>query len=97
MSPASDEHNRIRAAMDRILAGHPEHSNGTLTIIALALEAQVSRNALTQRHTDLKVEFYEQVRARGGTPDSERRLRQQGPAAQETQGSRRKGDHPAQS
>ena len=77
MSPASDEHNRIRAAMDRILAGHPEHSNGTLTIIALALEAQVSRNALTQRHTDLKVEFYEQVRARGGTPDSERRLRQQ--------------------
>ncbi|UXY25089.1 hypothetical protein N8I84_42520 (plasmid) [Streptomyces cynarae] len=63
--------------MDRILAGHPEHSNGALTIVALALEAQVPRNALTQRHTDLKAEFYEQVRARGGTPDSERRLRQQ--------------------
>ncbi|MFI2415639.1 hypothetical protein [Streptomyces sp. NPDC018947] len=63
--------------MDRILAGHPEHSNRALTVIALALEAQVPRNALTQRHTDLKAEFYEQVRARGGTPDSERRLRQQ--------------------
>ncbi|WP_327311949.1 hypothetical protein [Streptomyces sp. NBC_01235] len=35
------------------------------------------RNALTQRHTDLKAEFYGRVRARGGVPDSERRLRQQ--------------------
>jgi hypothetical protein len=77
MSPAPDERDRIRAAMDRILAGRPEHSNGALTIVALALEAKVPRNALTQRHTDLKAEFYEQVRARGGTPDSERRLRQQ--------------------
>ncbi|WP_426567297.1 hypothetical protein [Streptomyces canus] len=33
--------------------------------------------ALTQRHTDLKAAFYERVRARGGRPDSERRLRQQ--------------------
>ncbi|MET9954529.1 hypothetical protein ABZ173_33770 [Streptomyces rochei] len=77
MSPAPDERDRIRAAMDRILAGHPEHSNGALTIVALALEAGVPRNALTQRHTDLKNEFYDQVRARGQTPDSEKRLRQQ--------------------
>ncbi|MEU2539512.1 hypothetical protein [Streptomyces iakyrus] len=35
MSPARDERDRIRAAMDRILAGHPEHSNGALTIVAL--------------------------------------------------------------
>ncbi|MER5546735.1 hypothetical protein ABT072_30815 [Streptomyces sp. NPDC002589] len=63
--------------MDRILADRAEHSNGALTIVALALEAKVPRNALTQRHTDLKAEFYEQVRARGGTPDSERRLRRQ--------------------
>jgi hypothetical protein len=27
-------------------------------------------NALTQRHTDLKNEFYDKVRARGGTPNS---------------------------
>ncbi|MFD4941419.1 hypothetical protein ACFVYE_15500 [Streptomyces sp. NPDC058239] len=28
-------------------------------------------NALTQRHTDLKNDFYDKVRGRGGTPDSE--------------------------
>jgi hypothetical protein len=77
MSPAPDERERIRAAMDRILSGRPEHSNGALTIVALAAEAQVPRNALTQRHTDLKNAFYDQVRARGQTPDSEKRLRQQ--------------------
>ncbi|MFD9396489.1 hypothetical protein ACFWBB_38835 [Streptomyces sp. NPDC060000] len=77
MSPARDERDRIRAAMDRILGGTPEHSNGALTIVALATEASVPRNALTQRHTDLKNEFYETVRARGGTPDSEQRLRKQ--------------------
>jgi hypothetical protein len=31
----------IHAAMDRILAGTPQHSNGALTIVALALEAEV--------------------------------------------------------
>ncbi|MCX4905389.1 hypothetical protein [Streptomyces sp. NBC_00878] len=63
--------------MDRILAGHLEHSNGALTNVALALEAQAPRNALTQRHPDLKNEFYDKIRARGQTPDSEKRLRQQ--------------------
>ncbi|MGW7427515.1 hypothetical protein ACWGJB_47515 [Streptomyces sp. NPDC054813] len=77
MSPALDERQRIRAAMDRILNGTPEHSNGALTIVALAVEAGVPRNALTQRHIDLKNEFYEKVRARGATPDSEQRLRKQ--------------------
>lgn len=77
MSPAPDERDRIRAAMDRILAGAPEHSNGALTIVALAQEAQVPRNALTQRHLDLQNEFYEKVRARGALPDSEKRLRRQ--------------------
>ena len=56
---------RIRAAMDRILAGTPQRSNGALTIVALALEADVPRNALTQRHADLKNDFYERTRARG--------------------------------
>ncbi|MFC8143534.1 hypothetical protein ACFUKV_17600 [Streptomyces paradoxus] len=77
MTLALDERDRIRAAMERILAGIPEHSNGALTIVALATEAQVPRNALTQRHLDLKNEFYAEVRARGQTPDSEKRLRQQ--------------------
>lgn len=44
--------------MDRILSGTFAHSNGALTIVALAHEAEVPRNALTQRHTDLKAEFY---------------------------------------
>jgi hypothetical protein len=55
--PTPDERDRIRAAMDRILRGAPERSNGALTIVALALEAGVPRNALTQRHTDLKNDF----------------------------------------
>ncbi|MFF4403323.1 hypothetical protein [Streptomyces sp. NPDC001404] len=77
MTPALDERDRIRAAMERILAGTPERSNGALTIVALAREAGVPRNALTQRHLDLKAEFYDKVRARGQMPDSEKRLRQQ--------------------
>lgn len=75
MSPASDERERIRAGMDRLLNDRAEHSNGALTIVALAQESQVPRNALTQRHTDLKNEFYERVKERGATPDVEVRLR----------------------
>jgi chromosome segregation ATPase len=63
--------------MDRILQGTPKHSSGALTIVALAEEAGVPRNALTQRHVDLKNDFYAQVRARGHMPDSEVRLRTQ--------------------
>ncbi|WP_433520020.1 hypothetical protein ACQP2T_63270 [Nonomuraea sp. CA-143628] len=62
--------------MDRILAGTPQNSNGALTIVALAHEADVPRNALTQRHPDLRNEFYERVKARGATPDVEVRLRE---------------------
>jgi len=76
MSPALDERDRIRAAMDRILDGAHQASNGALTIVALAQEAGVPRNALTQRHLDLKNEFYERVKERGATPDAEARLRQ---------------------
>lgn len=75
MTAALDERDRIRAAMNRILAGTPERSNGALTIVALAQEADVPRNALTQRHTDLKNEFYQHVEARGGPSELETRLR----------------------
>lgn len=77
MSPAHDERARIQTAMERILGGNPERSNGALTVVALAAEAGVPRNALTQRHVDLKNLFYEKVTALGGTPDSERRLRRE--------------------
>ncbi|GAA3140060.1 hypothetical protein [Streptomyces echinatus] len=75
MTPALDERARVRAAMDRILAGNCQHSNGALTIVALAQEAQVPRNALTQHHPDLKNDFYAKVKERGQPTDSERRLR----------------------
>ncbi|WP_410585399.1 hypothetical protein [Amycolatopsis sp. lyj-108] len=75
MTPALDERDRIRAAMDRILAGTPERSNGALTVVALALEAGVPRNALTQRHTDLKAEFYEKTTLHGAIAEVERQLR----------------------
>ena len=71
----SGERERIRAAMDRILAGTPERSNGALTVVALAIEAGVPRNALTQRHTDLKNEFYQRVKERGAGNEDEARLR----------------------
>lgn len=75
MTPEPDERARIRTAMDRILAGTPEHSNGALTVVALAIEAGVPRNALTQRHTDLKDEFYQRIRERGADNGDEARLR----------------------
>jgi septal ring factor EnvC (AmiA/AmiB activator) len=75
MTGALDERDRIRAAMQRILGGTPERSNGALTIVALAREADVPRNALTQRHTDLKNEFYQCIQERGGPSEDETRLR----------------------
>lgn len=75
MSPTPDERERIRAGIHRLLNEEAKYSNGALTIVALAQESQVPRNALTQRHTDLKNEFYELVKARGATPDVEVRLR----------------------
>ncbi|MER7666695.1 MULTISPECIES: hypothetical protein [unclassified Streptomyces] len=49
--------------MDRLLAGQPTCSNGNLTAVALAVEADVHRMALQKRHADLKEEFYARVRA----------------------------------
>jgi seryl-tRNA synthetase len=69
------ERDQIRAAMDRILEGAPERSNGAMTVVALAIEAEVPRNALTQRHTDLKDEFYQRIKARGADNADEARLR----------------------
>jgi len=74
-TPAPGERERISAAMDRILAGAPERSNGALTVVALAIEADVPRNALTQRHTDLKNEFYQRVKEHGADNEDEARLR----------------------
>lgn len=75
MTADPGERERIRAAMDRILAGTPERSNGALTVVALAIEASVPRSALTQRHTDLKSEFYLRIKGAGAHNEDEARLR----------------------
>jgi hypothetical protein len=73
----TDERTRIREAMDRLLAGQATASNGSLTIAALAVEADVHRMALVKRHADLKNEFYERVRTEAQqVPEAERRLRE---------------------
>ncbi|MEV7238292.1 hypothetical protein AB0N06_31425 [Streptomyces sp. NPDC051020] len=73
-----DERSRIRTAMDRLLAGQPTCSNGSLTVVALAAEAGVHRMALDKRHADLKEEFYARVRSETHqTPEVERRLRKE--------------------
>ncbi|MER5200796.1 hypothetical protein ACWD3J_45940 [Streptomyces sp. NPDC002755] len=73
---STDERTRIRAAMDRLLAGRPTASDGALTVVALAAEAGVHRMALQKRHADLKHEFYERVRIETKQPpESEKRLR----------------------
>ncbi|MFJ2272505.1 hypothetical protein ACIOHO_40850 [Streptomyces sp. NPDC087849] len=73
---STDERARIRAAIDRLLAGQPSASDGALTVVALAAEAGVHRMALQKRHADLKHEFYERVRTETKQlPESEKRLR----------------------
>ncbi|WP_282685275.1 MULTISPECIES: hypothetical protein [unclassified Streptomyces] len=73
-----DERSRIRAAMDRLLAGEVTCSNGSLTATALAAEAGVHRMALQKRHADLKEEFYARVRTETHqTPEVEKRLRKE--------------------
>ncbi|MCU7705098.1 hypothetical protein ACGILS_02395 [Streptomyces albidoflavus] len=73
----SDERTRIREAMGRLLTGRATVSNGSLTIAALAIEADVHRMALMKRHADLKNEFYERVRTETQqVPETEKRLRE---------------------
>ncbi len=67
-----DERTRIREAMDRLLAGQATASNGSLTVVALAAEADVHRMALLKRHVDLKNEFYERVRTETRTSPGDR-------------------------
>ncbi|MCX4751190.1 hypothetical protein OG455_37770 [Kitasatospora sp. NBC_01287] len=75
-SQSGDERNRIRAAIDRLLDERPIRSDGALTVVSLAVEADVNRMARLKRHADLKNEFYERVRnERHQTPETEKRLR----------------------
>lgn len=73
----TDERQRIRDAMDRLLLGSPIRSSGALNVVTLAEEADVKRHYLTHKHTDLREEFYARVKAQGKVPESEIVLRSQ--------------------
>ncbi|MEU4814911.1 hypothetical protein AB0G03_04590 [Micromonospora aurantiaca] len=45
---------KILAAMNRLLVGTPQRSNGRLNVSQLVIEAGVKRWNLTHQHTDLK-------------------------------------------
>ena len=72
-----DERARIEAAMHRLLEGTPLRSDGKLTIVSLAIEADVKRHVLTHKHTDLKDLFYARVKAQHAIPACETALREQ--------------------
>jgi hypothetical protein len=55
----------ILAAADRLLAGTPRYSSGNLSVVQLAIEAQVKYWVVAQRHTDLRDHFQALVQAAG--------------------------------
>jgi len=63
------EQRLLREAMQRLLAGVPQRSNGTLTVATLAAEAGLPRHRLYEHHADLAAEF---KAAAGGGPPSPR-------------------------
>ena len=69
-----EERRAILAAMERLFAGAPLRSSGNLDVVALADEADVKRNKLTHKHTDLKDRFYAERSARGGVTEREAKL-----------------------
>jgi len=70
-----EERQAITAVMQRLLAGKPLRSSGSLDVVTLAEEAGLKRNKLTHKHTDLKDLFYAERQARDGIPGNEIKLR----------------------
>lgn len=62
----ASERSLIIAAIERLVNGAPNISEGNLTVVSLAREANVPRAALTHRHIDLKATFYDRVQSLGG-------------------------------
>jgi hypothetical protein len=52
-----EERRQIRQAVQRLLAGTTQRSNGKLTVAMLAVEASLPRHRLYEHHTDLVTEF----------------------------------------
>jgi hypothetical protein len=53
----------LLAAADRLLAGEPRHSSGNLSVVQLAIEAQLKYWVIAQKHTDLR-DHFQQLAAR---------------------------------
>jgi hypothetical protein len=66
-SETDPQRKAILAAADRLLAGTPRHSSGNLSVVQLAIEAQVKYWVVAQRHIDLRDHFQALVRATGRT------------------------------
>ncbi|HZN77945.1 MAG TPA: hypothetical protein VFC00_40560 [Micromonosporaceae bacterium] len=66
-SETDPQRKAILAAADRLLAGTPRFSSGNLSVVQLAIEAQVKYWVIAQRHTDLRDHFQALVRATGRT------------------------------
>jgi hypothetical protein len=71
------ERRLIREASQRLLAGTPQRSNGTLTVAALAAEAALPRHRLYEHHPDLVAEFKTTALAGGPAVPGAHALRQQ--------------------
>jgi len=73
--PRRDKGPDIRAAMERMLTGRPIHTDGTLDVSALAVEAGISRQDLYRSHRPLLDEFRAHLRrlesAGGNTKQTE--------------------------
>ncbi|WP_331741631.1 hypothetical protein [Streptomyces sp. NBC_01006] len=70
--PPEDLQVRLRAAADRLLAGTPLHSQGKLTILDLAREAQVKRWILTHKYPiRLMAKYQAEFKAAQREPEKE--------------------------
>ena len=72
-SETDPQRKAILAAADRLLAGTARYSSGNLSVVQLAIEAQVKYWVVAQRHTDLRDHFQALVRANGRSPGATQR------------------------
>ena len=72
-SETDPQRKAILAAADRLLAGTPRYSTGNLSVVQLAIEAQVKYWVVAQRHTDLRDHFQALAQAIGRNPGAAHR------------------------
>ncbi len=72
----------IEAAITRLLDGTPQRSTGALSIVQLAVEADVKRWVLTHKHTDLAEQFARRARTQEKMPSAFQSLDRRAKAAE---------------